>query len=60
TWIEDPVRVDCGDSFCRGKTQPAVHVSDEETAWSVRRPARILVGVDSTAVVELELQRLAR
>jgi purine nucleosidase len=60
TWAEYPVRVDIGDSFCRGKTQPAVHVSDVETAWSDRRPTRILTGVDTRAVVELELERLAK
>jgi inosine-uridine nucleoside N-ribohydrolase len=60
TWVEYPIRVDCGDSFCRGKTQPAVHVSDVETAWTGRRPTRILIGVDSRAAVELELQRLQR
>lgn len=60
TWVEHPVRVDCGHSFCRGKTQTAVHVSDHETPWSGRRPVRILTGVDSRAVVELELERLRR
>ncbi len=60
TWVEFPVRVDIGNSFCRGKTQPAVHVSDHETAWSTRRPVRILTGVDGRAVVELELDRLRR
>jgi inosine-uridine nucleoside N-ribohydrolase len=60
TWVEYPVRVDCGNSFCRGKTQPAVHVSDHESAWSSRRSVRILTGVDSRSVVELELERLSR
>jgi inosine-uridine nucleoside N-ribohydrolase len=60
TWVEYPIRVDSGDSFCRGKTQPAVHVSDHEKAWSDRRPVRILTGADARAVVELELERLAR
>jgi inosine-uridine nucleoside N-ribohydrolase len=60
TWVEYPIRVDCGNSFCRGKTQPAVHVSDHESAWSNRRAVRILTGVDSRSVVELELERLAR
>ena len=31
SWVEHPVRVDCGHSFCRGKTQTAAHVSDHET-----------------------------
>lgn len=60
TWVELPVRVDSGDSFCRGKTQPATRVSDHEKAWSDRRPVRILSGADVRAVVELELERLAR
>jgi inosine-uridine nucleoside N-ribohydrolase len=60
TWIEQPVRVDCGRSFCRGKTQTAARVSDHEVEWSARRPVRILTGVDSRAVVELELERLRR
>ena len=60
TWVEFPIRVDCGNSFCRGKTQPAVHVSDHETEWSARRPVRILTGVNGRAVVDLELERLRR
>jgi inosine-uridine nucleoside N-ribohydrolase len=60
TWVEYPIRVDTGNSVCRGKTQPAVHVSDHETPWHGRRPVRILTGVDNRAVVELELERLAR
>jgi inosine-uridine nucleoside N-ribohydrolase len=60
TWVEFPIRVDCGNSFCRGKTQPAEHVSDHETEWSARRPVRILTGVDGRAVVDLELERLRR
>jgi inosine-uridine nucleoside N-ribohydrolase len=60
TWVEHPVRVDCGHSFCRGKTQTATRVSDHETEWSTRRPVRILNGVDGRAVVELELERLRR
>ncbi len=58
TWVEHPVRVDCGHSFSRGKTQIASRVSDHETEWSGRRPVRILTGVDGRAVVELELERL--
>jgi inosine-uridine nucleoside N-ribohydrolase len=60
TWVEYPVRVDVGDSVCRGKTQPAVHVSDVETAWTGRRPTRILTAADTRAVIELELEHLAR
>ena len=58
TWIEQPVRVDCGRSFCRGKTQTAARLSDHEADWSARRAVRILTGVDSRAVIELELERL--
>jgi inosine-uridine nucleoside N-ribohydrolase len=60
TWVEYPIRVDCGDSFCRGKTQPATHVSDHESPWDGRRAVRILNGVDARAVVELELSSLSR
>ncbi len=60
TWVEYPIRVDIGDSVCRGKTQTAVHVSDHEAPWQGRRAVRILTGVDSRAVVELELASLAR
>jgi inosine-uridine nucleoside N-ribohydrolase len=59
-WADYPIRVDIGNSVCRGKTQTAVHVSDHETAWNGRRAARILTGVDDRAVVELELGTLAR
>lgn len=58
SWVEYPIRVDCGNSFCRGKTQTAVHVSDHESPWSERRATRILTQVDSRAVVALELERL--
>ena len=60
TWVEYPIRVDIGNSVCRGKTQTAIHVSDHETAWNGRRAVRILTAVDSRAVVELELETLAR
>jgi inosine-uridine nucleoside N-ribohydrolase len=60
TWVEYPIRIDIGDSVCRGKTQTAVHVSDHEAAWQDRRAVRILTGVDNRGVVELELQSLAR
>jgi inosine-uridine nucleoside N-ribohydrolase len=58
TWIQQPVRVDCGRSFCRGKTQTAARLSDHEADWTARRAVRILTGVDSRAVIELELERL--
>ena len=59
TWLEHPIRVDCGHSFCHGKTLPAKQVSDHETPWRGRQPVRILTGVDVRAVIELELTRLA-
>jgi uridine nucleosidase len=58
SWVEYPIRVDCGNSFCRGKTQTAVRVSDHESPWNERRATRILTQVDSRAVVALELERL--
>lgn len=60
TWVEHPIRVDIGNSVCRGRTQPAIQVSDHESAWMDRRAVRILTGVDNRAVVELELETLAR
>ena len=51
------MRVDCGNSVCRGKTQPATHVSDHESPWIGRRAVRILTGVDSRTVIELELDK---
>ncbi len=58
TWVEQPIRVDCGHSFSRGKTVAAARIGANESAWAGRRPVRILTGVDSRAAVELELQRL--
>jgi len=58
SWVEYPIRVDCGNSFCRGRTQTAIHVSDHESPWNERRATRILTQVDSGAVVALELERL--
>jgi inosine-uridine nucleoside N-ribohydrolase len=58
TWVEHPIRVDCGHSFCRGTTLPAKRVSDHEAPWQGRQPVRILTGVDARAVIELELERL--
>jgi inosine-uridine nucleoside N-ribohydrolase len=58
TWVEHPIRVDCGHSFSRGATVPAVRGSLRENAWTHRRPTRILTGVDARAVIELELARL--
>jgi inosine-uridine nucleoside N-ribohydrolase len=57
-WVDHPVRVDCGHSFGRGATIPAVRASLHENAWSGRGPTRILTEVDARAVVELELERM--
>ncbi len=59
TWVEHPIRVDCGNSFSRGKTLASMRISDHEEAWQRRRPVRILTDVDARAVIELELGRLA-
>jgi inosine-uridine nucleoside N-ribohydrolase len=59
-WREHPVRVDCGHHVCRGSTLAALRVSDDEHRWAGRRNVRILTGVDDRAVIELELERLAR
>jgi inosine-uridine nucleoside N-ribohydrolase len=60
TWKELPIRVDTGHSVCRGKTLPALRDSDQEGPWQGRRAVRILTGVDARAVIELELDHLAR
>ena len=59
-WVEHPVRVDCGDSFGRGATIPAVRAGHRENAWTDRRPTRILTEVDERRVIELELERMQR
>lgn len=58
TSVEHPIRVDCGHSFARGRTLPAMRVSDRETPWSGRRPVTILTGGDLDGAVRLELERL--
>jgi inosine-uridine nucleoside N-ribohydrolase len=57
-WSEHPIRVDTGASVCRGKTLPALRVSDQEAPWHGRRAVRILTGADTRAVIELEFARL--
>lgn len=59
TWEERPIRVDTGSSVCRGRTQPAKGIADQEGPWAGRRPVRILTGSDMDALVELELSYLA-
>jgi inosine-uridine nucleoside N-ribohydrolase len=58
TWTELPIRVDIGHSVCRGRTLAAYRDSDEEGPWHGRRKVRILTGVDSRAVIDLEHLRL--
>ena len=58
TVVEHPIRVDTAHGVARGKTLPALRVSDRESAWSGRRAVTILTGVDNDAVVELEMDRL--
>lgn len=57
-WVEHAIRVDCGHSFGRGATIPAVRSGIRENEWSNRRPTRILTKVDARAVIELELSRM--
>jgi purine nucleosidase len=56
--VSHPIRVDTAHGVGRGKTWPATRVSDHETPWSGRRDVTICVGVDSDAVVEMEIARL--
>jgi inosine-uridine nucleoside N-ribohydrolase len=58
TTVEHPIRVDCGHSFGRGKTWPALRVSDREVPWHGRRAVSILTGGDLDGAVALELERL--
>ena len=59
TWVEHPICVDTGASVCRGKTLAAYRgVTDRAAMWVGRRDVRILTGVDTRAVVELELSRM--
>ncbi len=60
TWVEHPLRVDCGQSFGRAKTIADETVGNDNEAWAGRTPVRILTGADSRRLVELELDRLAR
>jgi purine nucleosidase len=59
TWVEQPIRVDTGDSFSRGKTVASTGRADWEEPWAGRTAVRILTGADSRRLVELELSRLA-
>ena len=58
TWVEQPVRVDTGQSLGRGKTIASSGHAGDESGWQGRRPVRILTGADSRRLVELELSRL--
>lgn len=55
-----PIRVDTTHGIGRGKTWPALRVSDEEGPWSNRHPVTICTGVDAEAVITMELERLSR
>jgi len=55
-----PIRVDTGDGVGRGKTWPSVRHHFRPGPWADRHPVTILTEVDAVAVVELELERLAR
>ena len=59
TWVEQPIRVDTGDSFSRGKTVASRGHGGWEEPWAGRRAVRILTGADARRLVELELGRLA-
>ena len=59
TTVAYPIRVDTGHGVGRGKTWTAKAVSDRENQWAGRRHVTICTGVDSDAVVALELSRLA-
>lgn len=54
-----PIRVDCGHHVGRGKTWPSLSDQAHGGEWKNRPPVTILTEVDSAAVVDLELNRLA-
>ncbi len=59
-WRELPIRVDCADGVCRGKTLAAHRHADEEGPWAGRRPVRILTSIDGRVAVDAEINRIAR
>jgi inosine-uridine nucleoside N-ribohydrolase len=59
-WRQHPVCVDTGASVCRGKTLPALRISDNEQRWADRRDVRILTEIDARAAIELEFTRLGQ
>ena len=59
TTVDYPVRVDTSQGISRGKTWAAMRLADHESPWAGRRPVTICTGVDSDAVVALEMSRLA-
>lgn len=59
TWVEQPIRVDTGNSFSRGKTVSSHGHTGWEEPWAGRTAVRILTGADARRLVELELSRLA-
>ncbi len=61
TSVAHPVRVDTGHGVGRGKTWARTRAGERsDDPWAGRPPVTILTGVDAQAVVEMELDRLAR
>ena len=59
-WVDMPIRVDCANGVCRGKTLPQEPENGHDPSFAGRPKVRILTKVDADAVIELELERLAR
>ena len=70
TWVELPVRVDCGQSFCRGKTQTAAQhqrsgdgvgrTATGANTHRCRQPRRGRTGVGASSAMIRRQHRLAR
>lgn len=58
TWVELPVRVDCGHSVCRGSTLISDRWTKHDSNFHGRPNVRILTDVDAEAAVNLELAHL--
>ena len=58
TWVELPVRVDCGQSVCRGNTLISDRWTKHDGNFQGRPNVRILTDVDADAAVNLELAHL--
>ncbi len=57
--VQHPIRVDTSQGIGRGKTWPALGVSDNEKAWNGRRKVNICVEVDAASAVQMEMERMA-